>query len=69
MAFWSSKVKDPVCGMEFDKKKASASVVHGGGNYFFCSPQCKQDFEKNPDRYTGKPATPAPGVAHDGGHH
>lgn len=69
MPFWSSKVKDPVCGMEIDKKKAPASVAHGGTDYFFCSPACKADFQKSPDRYTGKSTTQQPTHPHAGGHH
>ena len=65
MPFWTSKVKDPVCGMDIDKKKALASLIHGGITYFFCSLRCNEDFQKNPDRYTGRPAP----TQHQEAHH
>ncbi len=46
-------VKDPVCGMEVDEKKAAAKVEHMGKTYYFCSPGCKAAFEKDPHKYMG----------------
>ncbi len=43
--------KDPVCGMEIDEKKASATVTYKGTTYYFCSQECKASFQKSPDRY------------------
>lgn len=43
--------KDPVCGMEIDEKKASATVTYKGTTYYFCSQECKTSFQKSPDRY------------------
>ncbi len=36
-------VKDPVCGMEVDMKKA-IKLVKGGKTYYFCSNNCKNKF-------------------------
>lgn len=47
----SKKVKDPVCGMEIDPRKAAATHNHHGMTYYFCSPSCKENFEKEPARY------------------
>lgn len=43
--------KDPVCGMNVAPETASASVVHEGKTYYFCSPHCLRQFEAHPERY------------------
>lgn len=43
-------VKDPVCGMDVDEKKAS-KVEHDGKTYYCCSPTCQWAFESNPDQF------------------
>ncbi len=48
--------KDPVCGMEVDKNKAQEKANYQGKTYWFCSKQCRQEFEKNPQRYATKAA-------------
>jgi membrane fusion protein, copper/silver efflux system len=45
---------DPVCGMEVDGKKASASgrtARHDGRTYYFCADDCRKKFEAEPGRY------------------
>jgi len=49
--------KDPVCGMQVDPKKAAGSSSHDGKEYYFCSPGCKQKFDKNPAQYAGQSAS------------
>jgi YHS domain-containing protein len=44
--------KDPVCGMQIDDKKAPATSMHGGQHYVFCSQDCKNKFDQNPERYS-----------------
>lgn len=46
-----SMVKDPVCGMEVDPAKTPYKTVYKGTIYYFCSSQCKKEFEKNPEHY------------------
>lgn len=46
--------KDPVCGMDVDKQKAAGHSEHRGKTYYFCSPTCKQKFDKEPAKYAGK---------------
>ena len=46
------KVKDPVCGMEIDPKSAAGKSEYKGQTYYFCSPGCKNTFDKNPEKYT-----------------
>jgi P-type Cu+ transporter len=45
--------KDPVCGMDVDPKKAAAKSERDGKIYFFCSTECKQKFDQNPQAYQG----------------
>jgi YHS domain-containing protein len=42
---------DPVCGMEVDPKTAQYTSVYQGKTYYFCSPGCKRDFDKEPQKY------------------
>jgi Cu+-exporting ATPase len=45
---------DPVCGMQVDRGQArTLSLVseHGGNTWFFCSPECKRDFDADPGAY------------------
>jgi Cu+-exporting ATPase len=44
--------KDPVCGMSVDERRAVYKTEYKGKTYFFCSPGCKDTFEKNPGKYT-----------------
>ena len=46
--------KDPVCGMDIDEKTAAGKSVYQGQTYYFCSPGCKQAFDKEPQKYVGK---------------
>lgn len=48
--------KDPVCGMEVDERQAKATVEHKGQTFHFCSADCKQKFEQNPERYARQTA-------------
>lgn len=43
-------VDDPVCGMTI-KPPAAGHAEYRGKLYYFCSPGCKKDFEKNPGKY------------------
>lgn len=44
-------VKDPVCGMTIDSETAAGRTVYEGQEYFFCSTQCKRQFDQNPAKY------------------
>jgi YHS domain-containing protein len=48
--------KDPVCGMNIDERQASAKAEHQGKTFYFCSVDCKEEFEQNPQRYTRQTA-------------
>ncbi|MEM2911942.1 MAG: YHS domain-containing protein [Candidatus Bathyarchaeia archaeon] len=47
-------VKDPVCGMNVNEKTAKYKSEYMGKTHYFCSESCKQNFDKNPDKYVGK---------------
>jgi len=62
------KAKDPVCGMTVDQAKAMAdglTVEVEGKTYYFCSADCREQFELDSHRYLAeKPADkPVPGGA------
>ncbi len=42
--------RDPVCGMQADPAGGPRSE-YKSKTYFFCSPDCKREFENNPDRF------------------
>ncbi len=43
--------KDPVCGMEIEQQDAVGSAEHQGVKYYFCSDDCKEEFEADPAGY------------------
>lgn len=42
---------DPVCGMKVEEADAPAKSDHEGQTYFFCSTDCKEEFDANPGDY------------------
>lgn len=46
-----SQVKDPVCGMQIEPKSAAARTTYESQEVYFCSDQCRRDFETDPARY------------------
>jgi YHS domain-containing protein len=46
-----SGVADVVCKMKIDKKTAEFKSEYKGKTYYFCSANCKTEFEKNPEKY------------------
>lgn len=46
-----TKGKDPVCGMEVEASTAAASIIHEGKTFYFCSQECKKEFEKDKAKY------------------
>jgi len=43
--------RDPVCGMEVNPKDAAGKSQHQGQTYYFCSEDCKEKFDQNPQQY------------------
>ncbi len=54
--------KDVVCGMTVDANTA-ISEEHGGRTFYFCSNDCKKQFDAHPDKY----AHESSGHSHKGG--
>jgi YHS domain-containing protein len=51
----TGETKDPICGMAVDPeqaKTAGLTIEYQGKTYYFCSDACKQQFSKDPKRYT-----------------
>jgi len=51
-------VTDPVCRMTIDDKDAVGKSTYKGTTYYFCSPVCKEDFDKNPESFINPPISP-----------
>lgn len=45
------KAIDPVCGMKIKKKDAAATSEYKGKTIYFCNRMCKEEFDKEPDKY------------------
>ncbi|MGA2644546.1 MAG: YHS domain-containing protein [Candidatus Sulfotelmatobacter sp.] len=43
-------MKDPVCGMSVDERSEFHTQFEGK-KYFFCSEDCRKQFEAEPDEY------------------
>ncbi len=44
---------DPVCGMKVDPTKTAYKSEHDGNRYWFCSKNCQQRFERDPESFLG----------------
>lgn len=42
---------DPVCRMKLPTSRARDSVEYQGNTYHFCSTVCREQFEREPDKY------------------
>ena len=49
-----NSTRDPVCQMEVDEGKGSATSFYQGDRYYFCSEDCKQRFDADPERYVSR---------------
>lgn len=45
------KYRDPVCGMTIDPKTARFKSTYKGQVYYFCSEECKKDFDEDPEGF------------------
>lgn len=46
--------KDPVCLMDVDEQTAAGSSRYEGTDYYFCSANCKTEFDTDPERFVRK---------------
>lgn len=49
-----ARVTDPVCGMTIDSDTAVGQSQYEGRTFYFCSAQCKRQFDADPKQYAGK---------------
>jgi len=49
-----SQAKDPVCEMMVDTDTAPAHTTYDSQDVYFCSHQCRKEFEKEPERFASK---------------
>ncbi|HEY3277929.1 MAG TPA: heavy metal translocating P-type ATPase [Syntrophorhabdaceae bacterium] len=56
---------DPVCKMVIKEKDAVATTDYKGTTYFFCSPSCKIEFDKDPQAFLSTSAHAVSGPLHD----
>jgi YHS domain-containing protein len=42
---------DPVCGTTVDERDSEFKTQFAGKKYFFCSDECRKEFEERPDEY------------------
>lgn len=47
-------VKDPVCQMEFEEKKAAGQTTYKEQVYHFCTMNCKRRFDHSPEYYLNR---------------
>jgi YHS domain-containing protein len=47
----AEQAKDPVCDMTFPPGEAVATVEHEGATYYFCSQDCAESFQEDPEDY------------------
>jgi YHS domain-containing protein len=43
--------KDPICNTEIDEQTAEFKSQYGSQTYYFCSEECKEQFELRPEQY------------------
>jgi YHS domain-containing protein len=48
--------KDPVCGMQVKEGPVEIQSQFAGKKYFFCSDECRKEFEAEPDAYVEQAA-------------
>ncbi len=42
---------DPVCKMNVEPARAAAQSTYRGQTYYFCCPNCKREFDRDPEKY------------------
>jgi len=51
----SPRLPDPVCGMLVEPRQSAGTRTNHGRSVFFCSTQCLEKFDANPEHYGKKP--------------
>ena len=47
---------DPVCGMEISEHNSGLCTDYAGTHYCFCSEECLEEFQDDPELYIGDSA-------------
>ena len=47
----SLRTIDPVCKMVVNPAEAPASFIYRDKNYYFCHPNCRESFVRDPESY------------------
>ena len=47
-------VRDPVCFMMIDEDHAVATSEYNGKTYYFCAVGCKEEFDREPEKYAAR---------------
>lgn len=55
--------QDPICGAWVDEKQNDQPRSEFEGQSYFCSQDCKQEFDDDPERYVGWGGTTLSGSA------
>ncbi len=42
---------DPVCGMRVEENRSEFQTQFAGKKYFFCSEECRKEFEADPEEF------------------
>ena len=54
----SGEVVDLVCQMRVPVRDSTLHTEWEGKTYYFCSPMCREQFQKNPTKFVSRPSTP-----------
>jgi len=54
------KVKDPVCGTMLDPGEAAAMTTYESRHVYFCSDDCRREFEASPAKFYDRLEPEAP---------
>ena len=46
-----AKIVDPVCQIELDEKPEDLACDYEDKTYYFCSEDCKNEFEDDPEKF------------------
>jgi YHS domain-containing protein len=51
MSETNETVNDPVCGAQLEPMDTEHISEYGGSVFYFCSIECKRQFDANPENY------------------
>lgn len=54
----AGNVIDPVCAREIEPDTAAATLEYDGDRYWFCSQECAEGFDADPESFLYPPSEP-----------